>query len=206
MPKGPTLEDLNDGRFNTEPMKNKRHNNPDFDSSKKSSKDNPKFLTVPTVNWTVQSRYLLIHLFYNVLAEKARSRGDKLPSIDESTINTFKSPEALKIGQMLVNYRKDAKILTSLQNAMTHVRDDSQFIGDPSPTGKKAIVTFQPHGYDNVERIFTRSGESIPINADKRVRYAFVTTEPTLAAEEVSKENLQYIPDEEINDGTSNQG
>lgn len=204
MAKAQSLEDLNDGRFDKEPIKNKRQPNLSFDSSRKATKDNPKFITAPVVEWTPNSRHLMIHLFYNVIGEKAKKRKDKLPSLDESTMTKFKTNMGIELGKKIIKFRKDSKVLASLKNAMTHVYDDSCFSGDSSPKGKKAVVTFNPLGYDNVERIFTRAGESIPINTSKLVRKAFVTPEKNIYPWELTQRELQLIPIEELQDEIPN--
>lgn len=161
----PSLEDLKDGRFNKEPKK-----------------------------WTLNSRFLMVHMFFNVIGEKApRTQKGKLPSIDADALEKMGSP----LAQALVAYRSDAKTLGSLQSATAFIRPQSDFNGGlVSPTGEKAIIRYSPLGYDNIERVFSVKDVSIPLNVDKRGRNAFITppaTKPTAEVLQADPRNQDYL-------------
>ena len=156
------LKDLAEShKFDTEPVKTKKV------GSKK----------VKVADWTLNSRHLLIHLFYNVLGNKPSKKDDtKLPSIDEENLVKMNSP----LAQKLIKYRKTQRILDSLQNASQFVKNGDEFPKDSIPSLYKAVMQFSPSTYDNVERIFTVAEGSIPINADKRVRNALTVPSETI--------------------------
>lgn len=132
-------------------------------------------------DWSLNSRYLLCHLFFNILREsvpKGVAKG-KLPSIDAEALEKMSTPIAPK----LVQYRSNDKTLKSIQNAQAHVFPGADFgHTDGQP---RALLRFNVIGYDNVERIFSVAERSIPINVDKRARNAFVTSEAQIATTDV---------------------
>ena len=168
------LKDLAEShKFDTEPVKTKK-----FGSSK-----------VKVADWTLNSRHLLIHLFYNVLGNKPSKKDDtKLPSIDEENLLRMNSPLAEK----LIKYRKTQRILDSLLNASQFVKDGREF-PESIPSEYKAVMQFSPSTYDNVERIFTVAEGSIPINADKRVRNALTVPQEKVSESEISSESLSIL-------------
>lgn len=155
--KGPTLDQLKDGRFNTEPKAKGK-----------------------TPGWTFNSRYLMCHLIYNVLQQKfpPRTPKDKLPSIDADALSTMEHP----IPHALLKLRSDVKTLQSIQNAAKFIRPAEAFGVTPDQSPSRAIIRYATLGYDNVERVFTLPDLSIPLNVDKRARNAFITpiTQTTL--------------------------
>ena len=168
------LKDLAEShKFDTEPFKMKKL------GSRK----------VKVADWTLNSRHLLIHLFYNVLGNKPSRKDDsKLPSIDEESLLKMNSPLAEK----LIKYRKTQRILDSLTNASQFVKDGRDF--PPSLESEyKAVMQFSPSTYDNVERIFTVAEGSIPINADKRVRNALTVPSSKISSESLSAETLSIL-------------
>ena len=157
----PTLTDLADGRYATEPLKRGKP------------------------NWTLNSRYIIIHLFYNVLGEKAPRNlpKGKLPSVDAASLEKMSVPIALR----LIKQRSAVKALQSIANALTFVKPQQLFApGLASPTEQKAVVRFNTVGYDNIERVFSMAKRSIPLNLDKAGRRAFVTPASTFAAEQIT--------------------
>lgn len=157
----PTLTDLADGRYATEPLKKGKS------------------------NWTLNSRYIIIHLFYNVLGEKAPRNlpKGKLPSVDAASLEKMSTPIALR----LTRHRSAVKAVQSIQNALTFVKPQNLFAAAPvqSPTGDCAVVRFNTVGYDNIERVFSMAKRSIPLNLDKAGRAAFVVPTPNLALADV---------------------
>ena len=173
-PKIETLQDIADShKFDTEPIKMKK-----VGSAK-----------VKVADWTLNSRHLLMHLFYNVLGFKAKGRGDKLPSIDEEALMSTKHPLAEK----LIRYRKLNRICDSLKNASQFVRPGTEFDNSMIDAPNKAVMQFNPATYDNVERIFTVAEKSIPINADKRVRNTFIVPTDTVSADELDADSLVIL-------------
>lgn len=127
-------------------------------------------------DWSLNSRYLLCHLFFNILKE-ATPRNvpkGKLPSVDAEALEKMSTPIAAK----LVQYRSNDKTLKSIQNAQTHVFPATAF--GKTDGQDRAILRFNIIGFDNVERIFSVADRSIPINVDKRARNAFITTPDTV--------------------------
>ena len=166
----PTLMDLADGRFDTEPRKNTRGGG---------SKP----------NWTLNSRYLLLHLFYNVLEQKrGRTKKGALPKLGANELGRMTHPLAANI----VEYRSRAKTLGSLKNAQTYQRPARSFT-EPTGTPTRAVIKYNTVGYDNVERIFTQAGESIPLNLDKRGRRAFVVPPTKVPATEIPRDSLDLL-------------
>lgn len=122
-------------------------------------------------DWSLNSRYLLCHLFFNVLKEQQPRNvpKGKLPSVDAEALEKMKTP----IAQKLVQYRSNDKTLKSIQNAQSFIYPGEAFgHTDGLP---RALLRFNVIGFDNVERIFSVAERSIPINVDKRARNAFVT-------------------------------
>jgi hypothetical protein len=147
----PSLDDLNDGRYLKEP------------------KSTPK-----KRGWTLNSRYIVIHYFFNVLGEK-RPRNLKkgtLPSIDAAALEKMANPVAGR----LLEWRSALKAMQSIQNALTFVKSENAFAqgGPISPSGAKAVFRFVTTAHDNVERVFTQAKRSIPLNLDKSGRKAFI--------------------------------
>jgi hypothetical protein len=121
------------------------------------------------INWNLNSRNLMINFFFNVLKEKHRSIKGKLPSIDADALGKMKDPIASK----LIIFRSNKKTLDSFFNVSKYVHDPKVYYDLDTPC-KKANVKFNVLGYDNIERIFPVAKESVPINADKRSRLAFI--------------------------------
>lgn len=150
-----TLTDFADGRFTKMPTKRKRL---------------PNRQTVTVLDWSLNSRYLMAHLFFNVLGEsipKGLPKG-KLPSMDADALEKMRNP----IAHSLIEFRSAEKTLKSLEGVQKFIFSSPVFRhpGDLS----RALLRFNIIGYDNVERIFSVSENSIPINVDKRVRKAFI--------------------------------
>jgi len=177
-------------KYATEPFKRKRSENPDFDASKKSTKTNPKFIFNEIKDWTPNSRYLMINLFYNILGETPpRTNKGKLPSIDEAALETMRNPIAKK----LIALRKMKKTLDSFLLVRRLVHPDNHFAGDPSPFGVKGVIKFAPYTFDGIERIFTKAGESIPINTDKQARNAFICPSATIEIDNIDPVNHSIL-------------
>ena len=151
--------------FSKEPVKNKK-----MDGVKKQ---------IP--NWNLNSRNLMINLFFNVLKEKHSKTKDKLPSINADALSKMKNP----IAGELITFRSNKKTLDSFKNVSSYIYDPDIYYDGGTPC-KKANIKFNVLGYDNIERIFSVAGESIPINTDKRARKAFITP----YWDKVSKEEL----------------
>lgn len=122
-------------------------------------------------DWSLNSRYLLCHLFFNVLKEQQPRNvpKGKLPSVDAEALEKMHTPIAPK----LVQYRSNDKTLKSIQNAQSFVYAGAAF--GHTDGQARALLRFNVIGFDNVERIFSVAERSIPINVDKRARDAFVT-------------------------------
>lgn len=158
------------GKYPTEPIKRKRV-----------AKSGGGFELVPTPDWTLNSRMLLVHLFFNVLGEKAPRNvpKGKLPSIDAEALEAMNTPIAAKLSA----YRSMDKTLKSIENATSFVYPAAAF-GQPGHE-ERALLRFNPLGYDNVERVFSVAGRSIPINVDKRARNAFTVPTQTVSTADV---------------------
>ncbi len=187
-----TLYDLRDGRFDFEPLKRKRIANFDFDTSKKVSKDNPKMWYKVVPDWTLNSRHLLKHIFYNIMGEKTTIKS-KLPSIDAQTMRKYKSIEAITLGKAIAKYRSVSKTLASLKLCLSFVRPATQFDSQADKNENRGIIQYNSIGYGCIERLFTRPKESIPINADKRVRKAFIVPQEKKQSLNLSHENFSYL-------------
>lgn len=170
MAKSPTLEELNDGRFEMEPKK-----------------------------WTPNSRHLFINMFFNLMGEKKprAKKGGGLPSIDASTLENMSTP----IAAQLIEFRQISKTLTSVKGALQYIFPEGHFVpSHTSPTGQKALIAYNTMGFDSIERIYTVEKKSLPLNVDKKVRNAFVSTEPSIPVGELSPEVLSLIHPSELED------
>lgn len=167
-----TLEDLKE-KFKNEPIKNKK-----VDKKK-----------VQVVAWNLDSRNLMINLFFNVLKEKGRSIKGKLPSIKADSLAKMKHP----IAAQLITFRSNTKTLDSFKNVSSYIHNPKYFLTE-GPSCDKAVVIFNVLGYDNIERIFTAAGRSVPINTDKRARKAFVTPGwDNIKAHELNKKIMNIL-------------
>lgn len=166
-----TLEDL-EPLFIKEPIKNK------------------KIAGVKTkvIDWNLNSRNLMINLFFNVLKEKYRTVKGKLPSIDAEALSKMRSP----IAAGLIKYRSNKKTLDSFKN-IDHYIFPSTYYGGLDISCNKANIKYNVLSFDNVERIFTVAGQSIPINADKRARKAFIVPFWDTISEDLLDEGTRNI-------------
>jgi hypothetical protein len=170
-----TLKDLED-QFKNEPKKNKKING-------------VKNL-VP--DWNLNSRHLMIHLFFNILKENHHTAKDTLPSIDAEALEKMNTPIAGK----LIEYRSNKKTLDSFKNTNTYIYDAKCFnkFDSEEEIGQKANIKYNIIGYDNIERIFPVAGESVPLNMDKRIREAFVVPFwNTILKSKLNKETLSLL-------------
>lgn len=168
-----TLEDL-EGLFEKEPIKNKK-----VVGTK---------TKIKVIDWNLNSRNLMINLFFNVLKEKFRAVKGKLPSIDAETLSKMNSP----IAAGLIKYRSNKKTLDSFKNVDKYLYPSEIYkCGDISCN--KANIKYNVLSFDNVERIFTVAGQSIPINADKRVRNAFIVPHWDIISEGLLDEGTKKI-------------
>lgn len=147
-----TLKELKE-KFKKEPIKNKRVGKQ----------------KVKVQDWNLNSRNLMVNLFFNVLKEKGLSIKGKLPSIDAEALSKMKHPLAVK----LITFRSNTKTLDSFKNVNSYIHPPNLFLTE-GPSCVKAVVIFNVLGYDNIERIFAAANKSIPINIDKRARKAFI--------------------------------
>ena len=133
-------------------------------------------------DWSLNSRYLLCHLFFNVLKEQQPRNvpKGKLPSVDAEALDKMNTPIAAK----LVQYRSNDKTLKSIQNAQSFVYPGAAF--GHTDGQARALLRFNVISFDNVERIFSVAERSIPINVDKRARNAFVTPTEQISSEKVA--------------------
>lgn len=166
----PTLADLADGRFAREPMKRRRQ---------------PDGSLRPEPDWSLASRYLMTHLFFNVLREDIPRNQKKgtLPSLDAEALERMRSP----LAAALVTLRQEQRTLASYRNA-----DDFVSVHLPD-TPPRAHFAFNVLGFDGVERIFTRPGESLPLNLDKGARRAFITPLDTVARSDLDADTLALL-------------
>lgn len=148
----PTLEELNDGRYAKEPTKRKRAAGGGFE-------------IVP--DWSFGSRHLLAHIIFNVLGYKVpkNTPKGKLPSLDKTAMDKLGVP----IGMRISDLRSFKRSVDSFKNAISFC----QSFRKNGPI--RAPFLFNSLGYDNIERIFSESERSIPLNLDKAARKAFVT-------------------------------
>lgn len=121
-------------------------------------------------DWTLNSRNLIIACLFGPMGQKLpRTPKDKMPSIAAAVLEKMTTP----LAGIIIKFRSKSHALTSIKNALEQVRTEGDFILDsPEPEAPRARVIFNVVNYGNVERIFTRVEDSIPISADKRVRYA----------------------------------
>lgn len=135
-------------------------------------------------DWSLNSRYLLSHLFFNVLKEQQPRNvpKGKLPSVDAEALEKMHTPIAPK----LVQYRSNDKTLKSIQNAQSFVYPGAAF--GHTDGQARALLRFNVISFDNVERIFSVAERSIPINVDRRARNAFVVPTETVDTEVVMQD------------------
>lgn len=144
-------------------------------------------------DWNSNSRHLLVHLFFNIFGEKAKmSRQDptKLPSLDAKAMEKLKTPEGRSLGKKITHLRSLTRSLDSFLNAMKFIFPASAFGVEDSH--EHALISYRTMGADCVERVFTKSEESIPLNLDKSARNAFVTSGAFVPLE-AFKGNLQSL-------------
>ena len=125
-------------------------------------------------DWTLNSRNLIIACLFGPMKQKLpRGAKDKMPSIAAPVLEKMDTP----LAGLIIKYRSKAHSLTSIRNALEQVRTEKDFDpGSETPDAARARVIFNVVNFGNVERIFTRAEDSIPISADKRVRYAMRRT------------------------------
>lgn len=171
-----TLEDLKE-LFKEEPFKNKRV------AGQKEK--------VRVIDWNLDSRNLMINLFFNVLKEKHHTAKDKLPKIDAMALSKMTHP----IAGELIKFRSNKKTLDSFKNVSSYINSSENYINetDVITPVDKATLLFNVLGYDNVERIFTVAAKSIPINTDKRARNAFIVPSSKISAKELDDETLSIL-------------
>ena len=166
-----TLADLKE-EFKTEPTKRKKIEG--------SMQQVPK--------WNLDSRNLMINLFYNQLKEKARASKGKLPSIDADALSKMNNP----IAQELIEYRSMSTSLKGFLNVSRNIHPSIKY--GFSDGGIRANIKFNVIGFDNIERIYPVAKESIPLSVDKRVRYSFVTPKDGMISErEIPAESLKIL-------------
>lgn len=174
-----TLEDLKE-EFKTEPVKNKKV---------KGTKEKIK-----VIDWNLNSRNLMINLFFNIFGEKHRTAKGKLPTIDATALGKMNNT----IAADLITYRSNKKTLDSFKNVSSYINPGSLYreevyngvIVNPD----KATIIFNVLGFDNIERIFTAADRSIPINVDKRARKAFVVPNwGRLSAKDLGDKTLSIL-------------
>lgn len=157
-----TIEDLKE-EFKTEPVKNKKV---------KGSKEK-----IQVIDWNLDSRHLMINLFFNIFKEKYRTVKGKLPSTDANALEKMDNP----IAADLITYRSNKKTLDSFKNVSSYINEGTLYQEEKHSgviiSEDKATVIFNVLGFDNIERIFTAAKRSIPINIDKRARKAFKVPE-----------------------------
>ena len=167
-----TLADLRDA-FKEEPLKNVK-----IDGVKKK---------VP--KWNMDSRNLMINLFFNILKEKHRTAAGKLPSINADALDKMKNP----IAQEVIKFRSDTNLLNSFKNVGSYVHSNRKY--GYSDEWDRANIKYNMVGFDNVERIYPVAKESIPLSANKKVRKAFVIPRSHLIFEDYLKDDIRKILD-----------
>lgn len=121
--------------------------------------------------WSVLSSQLLGHVFFNVHGEKVPKKNvseQKLPSMDAKSTAKFKMDGSIVLAQAITDFRSKGRQLSSFENALEQtyeIKGQDNFA--------TAFINLKGMEQDNVERIFTRAGESIPLNMDKVARNAF---------------------------------
>ena len=122
----------------------------------------------PKVAWSLNSRKLMVYLFFTILGEEKESYGkDWNPSVDKHALAQMKSP----IAPRLIRYRSDTWTLRSLKTASKFIKNGVATIIWNSPT-------------KGVERIFTTPEKSLPLNCSKVVRNFFVVGEETYTTDD----------------------
>lgn len=172
--KSKTLEDLKE-MFVKEPTKKKK-----VGSERKE-----------VVNWNLDSRNLMINLFFNVLGEKGkRTAKGKLPSIKAEVLENMKHPIAMEI----VKFRSDTKTLQSFLNVSSYLTSSKFFLekGEKSSC-EKGVIKFNVLGFDNIERIYPVAAESVPISVKKEVRKAFIVPKDNFIDEMDLNEEVKSI-------------
>lgn len=137
-----------------------------------------KFKTAPKPkDVSLNARYLMVHLLYNVFGQKVprNLKKGKLPSTDADSLDQMDHPFCSR----LKRWRSVSRSISSLQSAARLVRKATDFNPDAPEGEERAPMVFTCVGYDNIERAFTQPGVSIPINLDKKGRHAFVTPPAT---------------------------
>lgn len=132
-------------------------------------KDEPKKKGKP--DWTLNSRNIMaVALFHHLQLPAPRgTKPESLPSMSADVLEKFDHP----LAKLLIEYRSKAHALRSVEGAIKYIHPATDFGRNGGPSC--SVLIFTPQGYDNVERIFTKAGVSIPLSADKRVRYAFLS-------------------------------
>lgn len=139
----------------------------------------PKMKRNGEYGWSILSSQLLGHLFFNVFGEKVPKKNvseQKLPSMDSKATAKFKMEDSIVLAQAITEYRSNSRQLSSFENALEQTYEIKG-----QDNYATAFINLKAVEQDNVERIFTRAGESIPLNMDKVARNAFrASIEPTL--------------------------
>lgn len=174
-----TIEDLKE-EFKIEPVKNRK-----VAGSKGK---------VKVSDWNLDSRNLMINLFFNILGEKYRTAKGKLPSIDAKALGKMDNP----IAGDLITYRSNKKTLDSFKNVNSFINEASLYQEEIHRgviiAADKATVVFNVLGFDNIERIFTVAKKSIPINIDKRARKAFKVPDwGRVSAKDIGEDSLKIL-------------
>lgn len=148
--------------------------------------------------WTLNSRNLIAACLYGPMgAPIPRGFKDKLPSTAAGYLEKMAHPFA----GILMEYRSKSNTASSLTSALQHVFPASDFI-HPLPQDypeHRARIVYNVVNFNDVERIFTKKGGSIPISADKRVRYALkVNTWGSTPFDGVDPANRALLPEEEL--------
>lgn len=173
-----TLEDLKE-EFKEEPFKNKK-----VAGSKEK---------VKVTDWNLDSRNLMINLFFNVLGEKHRTAKDKLPSIDANALGKMDN----SIAGDLITFRSNKKTLDSFKNVNSFIKASlyrEEVYRGIIVSVDKATVIFNVLGFDNIERIFTAAKRSVPINMDKRARKAFKVPDwGRISAKNIGEDSLKIL-------------
>lgn len=147
-------------------------------------------------NWTLNSRNLIAACIYGKMGQTVpRGSKDKIPSIAAPILEKMDIPFA----RVLKEFRSKSHTVTSISSSIEHIRDASAF-GPYHPGERRVRIIYTVLGFGNVERVFTPPKDSLPISADKRVRYAIGITNPPMLKTDEEKHAplLAFLPLEEI--------
>lgn len=144
--------------------------------------------------WTLNSRNLIAACLFGKMgmAVPRNAAKDKLPSIAAPQLEKCSHPFA----GVLKEWKSKAHTVSSIKSATGHIRDAEAF---GQTGGRRARIVYNVINFGNVERVFTKAEESVPISADKRVRYALAPSDgTTVDTAQLRPSILAMLPQHEV--------